>query len=397
MFYLRSLPPHQPPLSLGLSSPAEMLLRSFMKYCTLQAIASTAKDQQHQQSTVHVGMMTSRHPPHEILVKMQPIVSATAPETNNCSTSSSTEGGTSQTNAHVPTTEQATRPPPTVEKVKADIEKINKNFPRVPPGEDIQTLSDAEFKRLVMATNSYDKERVFGLITTLQAQLKEHHTLIDRLEKSETERKKLFERNSALEKENTEQEKLIQEQDERLHSLEGEVISLKLDLANEKGLSDHVNLSVHQLTSRNSALENENQDLKHRLSASAESGEAMLIRTDFKHNSSSRATKNLLFGGKGRRSSLPGELASSIRTNFTEASTASGSSQVSASERFLSHSITKLNRNMGNVPSTGTLAELTEESSGFDRPVERNLVSMTRSWVSERVIRPNNENKFGYY
>lgn len=336
--------------------------------------------------------MVDRHPPQEVLIKMQPIITPAAPEIDktkpiNDSVSMNTVPETSKTL-------QQPRPPPSdVAKIKADIERINKNFPPVPPGAEMQTLSDAEFKQLVMATNSYEKERVFNLITALQAQLKEHQELLDRLDKSEVERKKLEERNRVLEEENANRDKRIQEQEERIQSLEGEVIELKLDLANEKGMVDHANLSIHQLEVRNKTLENENQGLKDRLSSVAESGEE-LIRTDFKciMTPSSKATKSFL-AGKGKRSNmtrLSTELASSTRTNFTEASTASGWSQISAiSDSFFG-------RPVENVPSSGALTESSEESDSESPPKERNIVTLTKDWVSERVMKPG-ENKFGYY
>lgn len=335
--------------------------------------------------------MVERHPPQEIIIKMQPVVSALAEP-----------GSEIQAKVQAPKMAQQTKPPLTVETIKADIEKINKNFPRVPPGAQMQTLSDTEFKQLVMATNEYEKERVFNLITALQVQLQEHQSLLERLDESEAERKKLAERNAQLEKENAENTKSIEDQEERLRSLEGEVIRLKLDLANEKGMVDHANLTVHQMTVRNKSLENENQELMNRLSACAEV-EGELVRTDFKCLKSSKATKTLLSGRRGRRSSvmgLSGELALSTRTAFTEASTASATSQISGfSDGFLYGSITQSNSQMKNIRSKSAMTESSEESENGSTPESRNLVTITRSWVSEKVLRPNEsrENRFGYY
>ena len=304
-----------------------------------------------------------------------------------------------------------------IEKMKADVQKINASFPPVPPGAEIKTLTDAEFKQLVMATNSYEKTRTYNLITALQAQLMEHQSLIDRLEASESERKKLAERNDVLEKENAEQGKRIKEQDERLLALEEEVIDLKLDLANEKGKIDHTELSVHQLSARNTALENENQDLKNRLSASAENGENLPIRNDFKLISSMRR--------RPHRATFMGDLASSTRTNITDASTETASSlQSSISERFfrssliqkhfldasssgvLTESNEELNEETTESPllhfpnrsSEDSLTESSEEASKekSESPLRRNLARTTRGWASERVIRPRGNN-FGYY
>lgn len=333
--------------------------------------------------------MVDRHPPQEILIKMQPVVMS----------ASAVPASGIEAKAPAPKMAQQPQPDLTVEKIKADIEKIDNNFPRVPPGAQMQTLTDTEFKKLVMATNEYEKERVFNLITALQAQLKEHQSLLERLDQSEAERKKLVERNAQLEEENAEKIKSIEDQEERLQSLEGEVIRLKLDLANEKGMVDYANLTVHQLSVRNKSLESENHELMNRLSTCVEN-EGEVVRTDFQYRQSSKASKALLSVGKGRRlTGLSGELVSSTRTAFTEASTASASSQVSGfSDGFLYRSITQSNSQMKNIRSTSVMTESSEESHTDCIP-ERNLVTMTRSWVSEKVMRPNEsrENKFGYY
>jgi hypothetical protein len=280
-----------------------------------------------------------------------------------------------------------------MERLKDSVDKLDANFPRVPSGEKMCRLSDDEFKELVVATNSYEKERVFNLVTALQGQLKEYQSMLDRLAESELERTKLAERNRVLEMEN----------DERLKALEREVICLKMELATEKGLIDHSRLNVHKLTARNETLERENESLRTRLSRCAENGDGLLLRNDFKlhsgkdsigasrvaSNDSSKAIKSL--------SAKVGRRVSSVRTSsaetlLTEISSASEHSNLSdASDDFLCHPKcnTKTNIPNGNVKKLDLSTYSNEESDKGGPNMDRRFVlKMRKNRVNERVSIP---------
>lgn len=279
------------------------------------------------------------------------------------------------------------------ERLNSCVDKLDANFPRVPSGEKMCRLSDDEFKELVAATKSYERERVFNLVTALQGQLKEYQSMLDRLAESELERTKLTERNRVLEKEN----------DERLKVLEGEVICLKMELATEKGLIDHSRLHVHKLTARNETLERENESLRTRLSRCAENGNGLLLRNDFKlhsgkesfgasrvaSNDSSRTRKSLSTKEERRVSSVR---TSSEETLLTEISSVSERSNLSdTSDDFLRHPkcITKTNILNGNVKKVDSSMYLNEESDkGCPNMDGRFVLNMRKNWVNQRVSIP---------
>ena len=253
--------------------------------------------------------------PQEILIKMQQ--------------PSSTDTGTviSAKPNQSPVMAQQTQPD---EDVKYEYDKTSQCC--APDDGVMKTLSNTEFEELVLAMRTCAQDRAKSTINTLHAQLSEHQALLNRLEESETERKKLAEHNRILGKMNCCQNERLLHQDDRIHALEAQVIALKLEVANEKGMTDHANLKMHQLTSRNKILENENRLLRDKFGLD---GEDMSITTHRLGSKipSSDATKSALSSRRSRRASIDSclDLFSSIRTNYTEVSTASEVSATSES------------------------------------------------------------------
>lgn len=133
-------------------------------------------------------------------------------------------------------------------------EMLNNEFPALPPDHVIPVLTDAEMHKLIAATQSYEKERVLNTITALQKQLAEHQSVLDKLEEAQQLNDQLNLRNGTLEKERT-------GQDERISSLEHEVVELKLNLATEKSAGDHNRHFIMKLSSEVRKLKTENEEL----------------------------------------------------------------------------------------------------------------------------------------
>eukprot|EP00956_Cyclotella_meneghiniana_P043829 scaffold289687_cov50-Cyclotella_meneghiniana.AAC.1 len=214
--------------------------------------------------------------------------------------------------------QQATEATPAViakpsQRSKVEVDMLEQNLPSMHDDDAVQTLSDADFKQLVLTMKSDEQDSTNSIITTLQSQLTMHQS---RLDDSETEREELVKHNRIL-------GKMTYIQNSRIKDLEAQVIALKLEVANEKSMVDHASLNVHQLTIRIDKLEKENEALKAMVTLDDnDNGEdAMIIGTTKSLKSSGR--------GRGRRASL--DLNSSGRTNCTETSTASEATETSGS------------------------------------------------------------------
>ena len=151
-------------------------------------------------------------------------------------------------------------------------EMLNNEFPHLSPGHEIPVLTDAELHKLIVATHSFEKQRIEKIITALQEQLQEHQDMLDRLHESEQIRKQLVARNEFLEKERMEQEM-------RISLLEHEVIELKLNLATEKTAVDHSHLSVSRLTVKLRQVQSENDLLHEKLTSSIRSVDGSYVES----------------------------------------------------------------------------------------------------------------------
>ena len=276
--------------------------------------------------------------------------------------------------------QQATDATPAViakpsQRSKVEVDMLEQNLPSMHDDDAVQTLSDADFKQLVLTMKSDEQDSTNSIITTLQSQLTMHQS---RLDDSETEREELVKHNRIL-------GKMTYIQNSRIKDLEAQVIALKLEVANEKSMVDHASLNVHQLTIRIDKLEKENEALKAMVSLDDnDNGEdAMIIGT----------TKSLISSGRGRGRRASLDLNSSGRTNCTETSTASEATETSGS--ILSRSFRAMHTSFRNLADS--LNESGDESdSEHETKIERNLKKTTKGWASERVLR-SKERKVGYY
>lgn len=266
-------------------------------------------------------------------------------------------------------------------KAKIEVDMVNhQNHSSVSNDEVVQTISNADFEQLVLAMKSNEQDRTNNIITALQAQLAEHQSLLSRLDESETEREKLAEHNRIL-------GKMTCIQNARINDLEAQIVAMKLEIANQKSMTDYANLNVHQLTARNESLENEIQSLK-KMTSLDDDEEDMQINLHLAglKTPGTDSTKSLSSSVRSKHSSL--NLCSSIRTNCTETSTASEATETSRGALARSLRTADTYRNISDA-----LNESSKESDPkHETKVERNLKKTT----SERVVR-RNEHHVGYF
>ena len=270
-------------------------------------------------------------------------------------------------------------------KAKIEVDMVNhQNHSSVSNDEVVQTISNADFEQLVLAMKSNEQDRTNNIITALQAQLAEHQSLLSRLDESETEREKLAEHNRIL-------GKMTCIQNARINDLEAQIVAMKLEIANEKSMTDYANLNVHQLTARIETLENEIQSLK-KMTSLDDDEEDMQINLHLAglNTPGTNANNSLSSSVRSIRSSL--NLCSSIRTNCTEKSTVSEATETSRGALARSLRTADTYRNISDA-----LNESSKESDPkHETKVERNLNKTTRGWMSERVVR-RNERNVGYF
>lgn len=131
---------------------------------------------------------------------------------------------------------------------------IDDEFEHLPPSHSIPVLSNEEMYQLITATQQHHKERVVKLISSLQEQLMEHQMTLELMENLERRNGQLASKVSELQKEK-------EKHDDKVTSLENQVVELKLNLATEKSEGDHNRQSIQQLKGEVQRLKKENKEL----------------------------------------------------------------------------------------------------------------------------------------